>query len=72
MKYVYKALLANTSSDEETKKSVILWDKQLLEILEDGVISYHEFYNVSFCIRWLIFLEIVFAEWDLFGPEEIV
>jgi hypothetical protein len=46
IKYVYKALLANTSSDEETKKTVILWDKSLLEMLEDGVISYHEFYNV--------------------------
>ena len=48
MKYIFKALLANTSSDEETKKSVILWDKSLLEMLEDGVISYHEFYNVKY------------------------
>ena len=53
MKYIYKALLANTTADEETKKSVIMWDPAFLGTLEDGVISYHELYNVKQPFSWI-------------------
>jgi hypothetical protein len=47
LKYIYKALVANTTSNVETKKRIIIWDPSLLLNLEDGKISYNQFYEVT-------------------------
>jgi hypothetical protein len=44
LKYIYKAMLANTSQNVETEKRIIIWDPSLMQKLTDGKISYNKFY----------------------------
>lgn len=46
MKYIYKALIQNTTQNKETKQRVMIWDPSILSNLSDGQISYNKFYHV--------------------------